>query len=369
MAVYKIFPSADATLYSSAPAQNTGLDEILEVGVKNNLTPLNYLVDPIPQQPLLDDDIRRPVILFSNEDLNTIKSYTTGSWKTYLKLYLANAENINTTYSVEIRQVSQSWEMGTGKRGDTPQTRNGVCWYNTGSYVSASNNWSFFRSSYLTPGGGSWTTYETTQSFTYTADKDINVDVTEIVDTWFSGSANNAGFILKFPDYVEQDPLSYINLSFFSLDTHTIYPPTLEIKWDDSSYSTGSLQVINNSNTVITLNNNQGSYKYGTGKYRFRINSRDKYPTRVFTTASLYTTNKALPETSYWAIQDVKTEDMIVDFDTDYTKISCDGTSSYFDVYMNGLEPERYYKVLVRTVLQDGESYDTDNNLIFKIVR
>jgi len=35
MAVYKIFPSADATLYSSSPAANTGLDEILEVSVKS----------------------------------------------------------------------------------------------------------------------------------------------------------------------------------------------------------------------------------------------------------------------------------------------------------------------------------------------
>jgi hypothetical protein len=369
MAVYKIFPSADASIYSSAPAQNTGLDEILEFGVKNSSNSINYFVDPIPSEPILDDDLRRSLVLFSNEDIDKLKTYTTGSWKTYLKLYLANAENLNTTYSVEIRQVSQSWEMGTGKRGDVPQTRNGVCWYNTGSFTTPSNNWGLNRSAYLTPGGGSWTNLYITQSFTYTVNKDINVDVSTIVDTWFSGSENNAGFILKFPDSVEQNPLSYINLSFFSVDTHTIYPPVLEIRWDDSLYSTGSLNVIDNSNSIITLNNNQGSYKYGTDKYRFRINSRDKYPVRVFTTSSLYTTNKALPKTSYWALQDVKTEDILIDFDTEYTKISCDSTSSYFDLYMTGLEPERYYKILVRTVLSDGESYDTDNNLIFKIVR
>ena len=41
MAVYKIFPSSDATLYSKYPAQNTGLDSILEVAVKNNDNPAN----------------------------------------------------------------------------------------------------------------------------------------------------------------------------------------------------------------------------------------------------------------------------------------------------------------------------------------
>jgi len=367
MAVYKIFPSADAAIYSSAPAQNTGIDEILEVGTKNNMTPLNYFVDPVPEHPLLDDDLRRSLVLFSNEDLNTLKTYTTGSWKTYLKLYLANAENLNTTYSVEIRQVSQSWDMGTGKLSDNPQTRNGVCWYNTGSFTNASNNWANAQY-YLTPGGGSWTGSFVSQSFGYSDSKDIDLDVTTIVDRWFSGSLN-AGFIVKHESSVENNANSYIALSFFSVDTHTIYPPTIEMKWDDSSYSTGSLSVINNSNTVITLANNTDTYKYGTDRYKFRINARDKYPARTFTTSSFYTTNKALPQTSYWALQDVKTEDMVVNFDTSYTKISCDATSSYFNMYMNGLEPERYYKVLIRTDFSDGESVEVDNNLIFKVVR
>lgn len=371
MAVYKIFASADATLYSKYPAQNTGLDEILEVGVKNSENPTNYFVDPVPTEPLLSDDLRRPVILFSDKDLTTIKSFATGSWQTNLRLYLANAENLNTVYTLEVRQVSQSWTMGTGQVGDSPETRNGVCWYNTGSFVSASNSWGN-GGYYQTPGGGSWNSYYSTQSFGYTDDKDVNVNVTTMVNNWFSSSVNNIqnyGFLLKHPDSVENDPNSYINLEFFSVDTHTIYPPTLEMKWDDSSFVTGSLAVVNNSNTVVTLANNLSTYKYGTGKYRFAINARDKYPTRVFTTASLYTTNKALPQTSYWAIQDAKTEDMVIDFDTNYTKISCDGTNSYFNAYMNGLEPERYYKVLIRTVLSDGESIDIDNNLIFKVVR
>jgi len=367
MAVYKIFASADASLYSKEPARNTGLDEILEVTVKNNESPLNYFVDPIPTEPLLQDDLRRSVILFSDTDLEKIKSFTTGSWQANLRLFLANAENLSTTYSLEIAAVSSSWSMGTGKLSDNPQTRNGVCWYNTGSFVSASSTWPN-ASYYQTPGGGNWSGSFTTQSFDYKASKDVDVNVTSIVNNWFSGSLN-AGFIVKHPQAIENNPNSYIALSFFSVDTHTIYPPTIEMKWDDSSFVTGSLGVINNSNTVITLANNTDTYKYGTDRYKFRINARDKYPVRVFTTSSLYTTNKALPATSYWALQDAKSEDMVVNFDNSYTKISCDATSSYFNMYMNGLEPERYYKVLIKTTLADGESFEVDNNLIFKVVR
>ena len=367
MAVYKIFPTADATIYSRFPVKNTGLDEVLEVSAKNNSTLVDYSVDIDPAGPISNDDIRRSLILFSDPDLNTIKSYSTGSWKAGLKLYLANAENLSTTYSLEIRQVSSSWQMGTGKYNDFPDTVNGVSWYSPTSYVTASNSW-VNASYFLTPGGGNWSGSYATQSYTYKDAKDINVDVTSIVDSWFSGS-QNSGFIVKHPTNVENYSGSFVALSFFSVDTHTIYPPTLEMKWDDSVYTTGSLSVLNNNNFVLSLENNTGTYKYDTTKYRFRINSRDKYPTRTFTTSSIYNVNKALPQASYWSLQDVKSEETIVDFDSTYTKISCDATSSYFDLYIAGLEPERYYKILIKTVLPTGESIDVDNDYIFKIIR
>jgi len=369
MAVYKIFPSSDATLYSKYPAQNTGLDSILEVAVKNNDNPANSLVESVPTSPLLYDDLRRSVIKFSNDDINKIKSFVTSSWKAGLKLYLANADNLSIDYQIEARQISQSWDMGTGHFQDSPETRNGVCWYSTSSYASANSSWDANAGSYfMTPGGGSWTgSYYGSQSFSNNSSKDLNIDITSIVNSWFSGSSNN-GVILKLPNLIESSSLSYIGLSFFSVDTHTIYPPTLEMKWDDSSY-TGSLAQISNSDFVVTIANNQGIYKIETEKIKFRINARDKYPARVFTTSSLYTTNKRLPQTTYWAIQDLKTTDMVVDFDTNFTKVSYDQNGSFANLYLNGLEPERYYKLLVKTTLPTGETIDVDNDCIFKITR
>ena len=368
MAVYKIFPTADATIYSRYPTQNAGLDEILEVSVKNGINMAVNVFEPQPETPILNDDLRRSLILFSDEDINTIKSFRTGSWQAGLKLYLANAENLSMTYSIEIGAVSSSWCMGTGKFSDYPPTINGVSWDSPNHYTGTNNLW-IDTDYYLTPGGANWTGSMSMQDFTYKDSKDINADVTQIVNSWFSGSIQNNGFIVKHMHDMENDSGSYMVLNFFSVDTHTIYPPTLEMRWDDSSYATGSLSVINNNLFVASLDNNPGSFKANTGKYRFRINARDKYPTRTFTTSSVYLTNKALPEQSYWAIQDVKADDIVVDFDNDYTKVSCDGTSSYFDIYMNGLEPERYYKLLLKTVLPDGESIEIDNNPVFKVVR
>jgi hypothetical protein len=40
---------------------------------------------------------------------------------------------------------------------------------------------------------------------------------------------------------------------------------------------------------------------------------------------------------------------MVVDFDENYTKLSCDYTGNYFFLYTSGLEINRYYRLLIKT--------------------
>ena len=71
---------------------------------------------------------------------------------------------------------------------------------------------------------------------------------------------------------------------------------------------------------------------------------------------------------SLYAIKDSTTNEYVIDFDSTYTRISADGTSSYFDVYMNGLEPERYYTILIQTVLSNNTKI-FDENILFKVTK
>ena len=68
-----------------------------------------------------------------------------------------------------------------------------------------------------------------------------------------------------------------------------------------------------------------------------------------------------------YAIKDSETNEYVIDFDPLYTKISADSVSSYFNIYMDGLEPERYYTILVKTVL-DGVTKVFDEDIMFKII-
>jgi hypothetical protein len=48
------------------------------------------------------------------------------------------------------------------------------------------------------------------------------------------------------------------------------------------------------------------------------------------------------------------------------TQLSIDSESSYFRLYMNGLEPDRYYKIQIKSII-DGGTYIFDDDYYFKV--
>jgi hypothetical protein len=396
MAVYNIFASADATIYSRYPLKNTGIDPILEVSVKNSQDGTRFLdrtaltKNPYYTYDLAANgnystsdayfpstDIRRSLLQFSDQDINKLKVYASqaksGSYGANLKLFLASAQNLSTTYSLDVFPVSQSWCMGTGRYAQVPQSVNGVSWMYTcisGSspawsedtfywnnidlpnWEAASYDWEYVPTAgqpYYVGSGGSWYDYiESTQSFGYMSNKDINTDITDIMTEWFSGSIPNYGVIVKHPQAVEENPNAFIDLKFFSVDTHTIYPPTIEFKWDDSYYFPQGGNFALSDQITVVLANNPGQFTQNE-VYKMRIGTRYTYPPRQFTTSSVYLTNLYLSQNTYWALQDVKTGEMVVDFDENFTKLSADSIGNYFTLYTSGLEINRYYRLLIKT--------------------
>jgi len=205
------------------------------------------------------------------------------------------------------------------------------------------------------------------QTQSLSTDHDLDINVTRAVKQIYSNTLPNKGFIVKLEDQYEFYTTASIRLKYFSRDTNTIYPPFLEFAWDDRTYDQGKLSLLTTDIASIDVKNNKGVYP-DEGKQRFRLTARPTYPERTFTTSSIYLTNNVLPSASYWGLRDENTEEMIVPFSTDFTKISCDSTGPFFDVYMDGLQPERYYRILVKTEL-DSSTVVVDNDNLFKVVR
>jgi hypothetical protein len=276
--------------------------------------------------------------------------------------------------------IATDWNKGTGRLGNSPITTDGAGWQykdqNSGSVWFSGSFASGTTGSYRSGsnvGGGLWYTssnYQSTQSFTNLTSKDIELKVTNAVSASYTNKIPNYGFIIKHSGSIEFTTASKFETKYFSSTTHTIYPPCLEIRWDDSSYNTGSQAVMDSDLYVTSLGNNKNVYQQDSIQ-RFKVKVRTKYPPRTFQTSSFSfaLVNYALPSSSYWSIKDLDTDEIVVDYDTNYTKISCDTSGSYFDVYMNGLEPERYYKLLFKSIISNGETVVFDENYYFKVVR
>ena len=218
MAIYRIFPEKDATLYTQYPTMNTGLDEILEASTyifdskaqtsrylikfsQNEINSIyttyisgsgisflstldnslmNSLNTPPSQNPVdladgsylnvpftsstgagkgaignitvsgntitgitminrginyrLDNTIITPPLLTTSSLYTTASiqllsgAFRKRNWNAILKNYAAVVTNLNATSYLNIYPISQSWDMGTGRFGNTPITTNGCSW-------------------------------------------------------------------------------------------------------------------------------------------------------------------------------------------------------------------------------------------------
>jgi hypothetical protein len=397
MAVYKIFPTQDTTLYSAYPTMNTGLDAILEVSNKLNL-------DGTP-------DVSRYLVQFDQTEILDIYSNKIGAsqYDIYLKNFIAEAQGANQNILLEVLPIAQPWNNGTGYYLDNPIQTNGASWtyanYSgsgiwsmTGSYSGSSGTYQYtgsYNSLYSSIGGGNWffapsggfyvvvgyvlpgyvATFYPSSSVNLTfyprSIKDLEANVNNIVEGWIGNSIPNYGFIVKLTGSLEfnTNKSNQPIFKYYSVDTNTIYPPCLEFRWRDyTSVLTGSASgsIVTTSDLKMSLSENPGVF-YPTSKNRFYINVSPLYPPRVYQTSSLYTNLNYLPTASYYAIKDLDTNEYVVNFDDNYTQISSDTNGNYFDVYMSGLEPERYYSILIKTNI-NGSTKIFDDNYYFKVV-
>jgi len=379
MAYYSIFPEKDTTIYSHPDKNllNTGNDEILElVKEKGSNNDLYY-----PS---------RILIQFSDSHIQTAINKS-NQFTASLQLFSTEHKNLSSTQDIEIYPIFRIWNEGTGRFSNNPILSDGCSWeyrnndtlktswltseFGVGSTGSIDNS----IVGYVPRGGGEWYTgsgFEVNQTLTSDTLLDINANVTSILRKYsaslyasqtYPTGIPNYGFILKYSDNIETN-ISGSNgdLKYFSVDTHTIFPPKLTFKWDDSIHNFQS-SAKTNGELNVSLYRNKEEYKTDE-EVIFRLNVRDKYPNRTFVTSSNYLNVGYFTTASYYSIRDAHTEEIIIPFDDNCTKLSADNEGMYFKIFMNGLQPERYYRLLFKHINNDGTEI-FDNNYHFKVVR
>ena len=355
MAYYFLTASKDASVYLQQPNQNTGFDEILEISkvYYGNVKDISHT--------LLKFDVGYISKSISEQ---SIKLDTAN-----LILKETKSEEIPLEYTIYANPIFGNWEMGTGTRFDNITTA-GVTW----NYREGDSKLEWIENAFeanttasINDGsGGTWyTNYGSSQSFNYQT-ADINMNVKSMLTAWMSGSIQNNGIILKYSTTNESDTQDYGILKFFSKETNTIYQPKIQIVWDDQIFTTASLSALSANDIKVGVTNLKKEYKVGT-EVKLKIFGRELYPIKTFTNTFSYETVKYLPQTTYYQIKDVNSDDVVIPF-SNYSKVSCDETGNYIKINFSNWEAGRTYKIEFK-VDNDGDIQYFDNDTTFSLIK
>ena len=393
------YSNKDSWISDISHSQNYGGDEVLELHKAFSGDSVN--------------GVTRTLLHFDLTDISkSIDEETTPTDATYhLKLYSTETSEFPSTYEISAFALSQSWEEGTGKLNSNPALQDGVTWKNY-DHRTANFTWSLGTTNGLgtsgsssdrleEEGGGIWFTgsrFQQSQSFSYQS-PDIDMDITNIVKRWITGSysgggepgnpasigANdpkfpnglkNYGLILKFSGSYESSDNNRGDLKFFSSNTHTIYSPKLEVRWNDSDSPAGnthtaslsSLDMTGDVDNFIYVKGLRDEYKENE-TVKFRVGARKKYVGRTFATSVQTITGSFIPTGSgFYSIKDIVTDETIIPFGQ-FTSMSIDSNSNYFKQDLNTFQPNRVYKIILKVKYDDGQEHIIDDDYTFKVVR
>jgi len=362
----------DTTIYEIDPYRNTGLDPILEL----NKTGDASTSDLTESRILIKFDLSSlsSVLADNNISINSVSAS--------LKLYTVQESQLPLTYTLQAKALAVDWANGTGYF-DNPTTvtrlsvTDGATWIEaagtgstswSGSYVANTSGKSFIYNDIA--GGGVWYTASiASQSFSYKKSDAVNIDVTNLVKSWYNGTLPNYGFLITYNhDLLTGSNVPESSIQFYSCETTTVYEPQLYFSWTGSQvYNVGSLSTVTYENTpILYVRSFKGEF-IKDKKVRILLGVRDKYPRPSFAQNSFFATMKVLPSASYYQIMDAHNNQIVIPYGEE-TKINSNNSGSYFDFYTTMMYPERYYKFEVKTNLDGITEYFSSNDFIFKIV-
>ena len=337
--------------------QNFGKDQILEVKKEFFNNSFNHQT--------------RALVNFAGTDFTELsKSVSDGTIASnaqyFLRLFEAEGNSeISGDYTLDIKPISQSWTEGTGKFSDNPKNTNGC------SFENRSNPIGGTAVPWANPGVTVLNASSSTQTFSNQS-PDVEVEVTDMVNMWLSGEEENYGMLVRFSGSQETDSTTFGHLKFFSKDTHTIYQPKLEVRWNDVSHSAGSTL------SELTMSGLADNFLYMKGlreeyreneRVKFRVGARKRYIQKTFSTSVQTVTGSFITQGSgSYAIKDIATNEYIVPFSA-FTSMSCDSDSNYFNQFLDGFYPDRAYRIQLKLKYDDGQEQIFDNDFDFIVKR
>jgi len=178
--------------------------------------------------------VQFPISDLVNDRNNSVLP-ASGSVKFYFRLFnVKHPFSLPKDYTASVAVVSQSWDEGYGLDMEA-YSDNG---WSTSGLKGAGSTWSYATSGTVwTSAGGS---FLSSSGYTYDfsfkdGTEDIELDVTNIVEQWMSGTLNNYGFMVKMSGSFEEGDQfrSFYTKKFSARGSEFFYKrPVIEARWE-----------------------------------------------------------------------------------------------------------------------------------------
>ncbi len=245
MGVFRLYPSADTWITDAHPERSTA---IRATGSNHGRSPsLNVFArkGDISSASL---ELARTLVEFSLSELSGL-IFTQGTIPSgssyYLRMFnMQHADTVPTSYDLTVYPISKSWDEGVGIDDDEHLDLGYASWNDAAALTA----WTTTGSDYIT-------TMSASQHFDL-GTEDLQVDVTQIVNEWLTGSdtANN-GFLLKLSDVDETGSINNYRKAFHGRETLFIdRMPYLEARWSDILKDNRHNFAFDNNNSLVLYN-------------------------------------------------------------------------------------------------------------------
>lgn len=158
------------------------------------------------------------------QDRNNLSIGASGSCQFILKMSnVAHKESVPSKFTLSINAVSGSWDEGIGLDMESYKDKDSVNWISS----SYGNTWT-------TEGGDFYNSPQFNKYFE-NGTEDLEVDITDVVEQWLSGTLPNNGLLLRMSSSIEDGVDSYYTKKFSSRTSEYFFKkPWIECRTDSA---------------------------------------------------------------------------------------------------------------------------------------
>ena len=319
MPIKRYVASKDSTITNTfkeglklrATDANMGASDVLEVFSLYSERSSDYVDYPGISRIVMDFPV--DTIIKDREEGNIPQS---GSVQFIMKLSnTPHPFTLPENFYITVNPLSKAWTEGRGLDMERYKDKGSVNW------LSASNDLAWDME------GGDYHESPSVSQLFEEGTEDLEVDLTEIVESWITGSIEKNGLMIKLSSSHEDDTTSYYTKKFFARGTEFFFKrPTIEARFDATIKDSRSrfynynpfVDIEENNNTLYIYNRFKGKLQnlrtVGTGSIYVRLYSSADLPLGD----PLMLLNQSYVVTGSWVSKGIYKADIGIDTQHDY---------------------------------------------------